>query len=156
MVLFRTLFRRFGSSRSSRRPDSELNPCADDTDEPRRVRNLLAAIISRYHRNGICQSVEHCADTGCPRDRVESRNSASHSRCFEVGLIPNWSKDPKIAFKTINARAESVDTAPSPTSVQETALHGALRRFLRMEESRWRQNPAFDRDEQQFIGRRLF
>jgi putative SOS response-associated peptidase YedK len=29
------------------------------------------------------------------------------------GLIPNWAKDPKIAFKTINARAETVDTAPS-------------------------------------------
>jgi putative SOS response-associated peptidase YedK len=29
------------------------------------------------------------------------------------GLIPYWAKDPKIAYKTINARAESVDTAPS-------------------------------------------
>src|SRR6476660_560487 len=29
------------------------------------------------------------------------------------GLIPNWAKDPKIPFKTINARAETVDTAPS-------------------------------------------
>ena len=29
------------------------------------------------------------------------------------GLIPNWAKDPKIAYKTINARVESVDTAPS-------------------------------------------
>jgi putative SOS response-associated peptidase YedK len=29
------------------------------------------------------------------------------------GLIPNWAKDPKIAFKTINARADTVDTAPS-------------------------------------------
>ena len=29
------------------------------------------------------------------------------------GLIPNWAKDPKIAYKTINARTESVDTAPS-------------------------------------------
>jgi len=29
------------------------------------------------------------------------------------GLIPYWAKDPKIAFRTINARAESVDTAPS-------------------------------------------
>jgi putative SOS response-associated peptidase YedK len=28
-------------------------------------------------------------------------------------LIPNWAKDPQIAYKTINARAESVDTAPS-------------------------------------------
>src|ERR1700720_2610276 len=29
------------------------------------------------------------------------------------GLIPNWAKDPKIAYKTINARVETVDTAPS-------------------------------------------
>ena len=29
------------------------------------------------------------------------------------GLIPNWATDPKIAYKTINARVESVDTAPS-------------------------------------------
>jgi putative SOS response-associated peptidase YedK len=29
------------------------------------------------------------------------------------GLIPNWATDPKIANKTINARVESVDTAPS-------------------------------------------
>jgi SOS response associated peptidase (SRAP) len=29
------------------------------------------------------------------------------------GLIPNWSKDEKIAYRTINARVETVDTAPS-------------------------------------------
>jgi putative SOS response-associated peptidase YedK len=29
------------------------------------------------------------------------------------GLIPHWAKDPKIAYKTINARVETVDTAPS-------------------------------------------
>jgi putative SOS response-associated peptidase YedK len=29
------------------------------------------------------------------------------------GLIPNWAKDEKIAYKTINARMETVDTAPS-------------------------------------------
>ena len=29
------------------------------------------------------------------------------------GLIPSWSKDEKIAYKTINARVEIVDTAPS-------------------------------------------
>jgi len=28
-------------------------------------------------------------------------------------LIPHWAKDPKIACKTINARVETVDTAPS-------------------------------------------
>ena len=29
------------------------------------------------------------------------------------GLIPYWATDPKIAYKIINARAETVDTAPS-------------------------------------------
>jgi putative SOS response-associated peptidase YedK len=29
------------------------------------------------------------------------------------GLIPYWAKDPKIGYRTINARMESVDTAPS-------------------------------------------
>jgi hypothetical protein len=29
------------------------------------------------------------------------------------GLIPYWAKNPKIAFQTINARTETVDTAPS-------------------------------------------
>jgi putative SOS response-associated peptidase YedK len=39
------------------------------------------------------------------------------------GLIPYCAKDPKIAYKTINARAETVDTAPSYRgSVQEAAL----------------------------------
>jgi putative SOS response-associated peptidase YedK len=30
-----------------------------------------------------------------------------------VGLIPSWAKDAAIAYKTINARAETVATAPS-------------------------------------------
>jgi putative SOS response-associated peptidase YedK len=29
------------------------------------------------------------------------------------GLIPYWAKDPKIGYRTINARMKSVDTAPS-------------------------------------------
>jgi putative SOS response-associated peptidase YedK len=29
------------------------------------------------------------------------------------GLIPNWAKDPKIEYKTINARVETVDTPQS-------------------------------------------
>jgi putative SOS response-associated peptidase YedK len=29
------------------------------------------------------------------------------------GLIPYWAKDEKIAYRTINARVETVDTAPS-------------------------------------------
>jgi putative SOS response-associated peptidase YedK len=32
---------------------------------------------------------------------------------LQWGLIPYWVKDPKIAYRTINARAETVDKAPS-------------------------------------------
>ena len=32
---------------------------------------------------------------------------------LQCGLVPYWAKDPKIAYKTINARVETVDTAPS-------------------------------------------
>jgi putative SOS response-associated peptidase YedK len=32
---------------------------------------------------------------------------------LQWGLIPYWAKDPKIAYKTINARVETVDLAPS-------------------------------------------
>ena len=45
------------SVRSGGGSDSELSPCADDTDERLRKKNLLAAIISQFHRNGICRSV---------------------------------------------------------------------------------------------------
>jgi putative SOS response-associated peptidase YedK len=32
---------------------------------------------------------------------------------LQWGLIPYWAKDPKVAYRTINARAETVDKAPS-------------------------------------------
>jgi putative SOS response-associated peptidase YedK len=43
-------------------------------------------------------------------------NPESKQRTLDTlrwSLIPNWAKDSKIACKTINARVESVDTAPS-------------------------------------------
>jgi putative SOS response-associated peptidase YedK len=32
---------------------------------------------------------------------------------LQCGLIPYWAKDPKMAYKTINAWVETLDTAPS-------------------------------------------
>src|ERR1700693_2588819 len=40
--------------------------------------------------------------------RCLHRGAAAH-----VGLTRYWAKDPKIAYRTINARAETVDKAPS-------------------------------------------
>src|SRR6202011_5951705 len=63
-------------------------------------------------------------------------------------LIPNWAKDPKIAYKTINARVEAIDTAPSyRTGIRKTALPRSGRWLFRMEESFPRKDSVFDRHE---------
>jgi putative SOS response-associated peptidase YedK len=47
------------------------------------------------------------------------------------GLVPYWTNDEKIGFKTINARAETVDTAPSFRSAfKKTAMPDSRRRLL--------------------------
>ena len=47
------------------------------------------------------------------------------------GLIPSWAKDEKIAYETINARVETVDTAPSyrHQSSEELAIQSRLDGF---------------------------
>ena len=40
-------------------------------------------------------------------------NGINQLVCYRWGLIPSWSKDPSIAEKLINARAETVDKKPS-------------------------------------------
>jgi putative SOS response-associated peptidase YedK len=42
-----------------------------------------------------------------PETRVRSLDA------LQCGLIPYWAEDPHIAYRTINARAETVDKAPS-------------------------------------------
>ena|ERR1700737_658174 len=47
---------------------------------------------------------------------VIRRNPQTGERSLDAikwGLIPSWAKDERIAFKTINARVETVDTSPS-------------------------------------------
>jgi putative SOS response-associated peptidase YedK len=42
-------------------------------------------------------------------------NTDTNQRTLDAlqwGLIPHWANDPKIAYKTIKARVETVDTAP--------------------------------------------
>ena len=45
-----------------------------------------------------------------PETRQRRRRSLD---ALQWGLIPYWAKDSKIAYRTINARAEAVDKAPS-------------------------------------------
>ena len=50
------------------------------------------------------------------RDVLAGRyNNETKQRSLDAlrwGLIPYWTKDPKITYKTINARVETIDTAP--------------------------------------------
>jgi len=45
--------------------------------------------------------------------RYNSQTGRRSLDALRWGLIPSWAKDEKIAYKTINARMETVDTAPS-------------------------------------------
>jgi putative SOS response-associated peptidase YedK len=44
---------------------------------------------------------------------VVVRNSPNRIELMKWGLIPFWAKDPKISYKTINARAETVASSPA-------------------------------------------
>jgi putative SOS response-associated peptidase YedK len=46
-----------------------------------------------------------------PDHSLQCANATAFARRW--GLIPYWAKDPKVAYRTINARAETVDRAPS-------------------------------------------
>ena len=46
----------------------------------------------------------------------DGEKSDDHERVMDVlrwGLVPHWAKDPRTGYKMINARAETVTTAPS-------------------------------------------
>jgi putative SOS response-associated peptidase YedK len=45
--------------------------------------------------------------------RKDSQTGIHKFDVFRWGLIPNWSKDERIASETINARVETIDTAPA-------------------------------------------
>src|SRR6266404_6748598 len=45
--------------------------------------------------------------------RFNPETQARSLDALKWGLIPHWTKDSKIAYRTINARAETVDKAPS-------------------------------------------
>jgi putative SOS response-associated peptidase YedK len=51
--------------------------------------------------------------------RYNPKNSARSFVTLRWGLIPSWAKDEKIGYKTINARMESVQVAPSYRSALE-------------------------------------
>src|SRR4051812_39573904 len=44
---------------------------------------------------------------------IVNASTGNRAGMLKWGLVPSWAKDPKIGFKMINARAETVDQKPS-------------------------------------------
>lgn len=44
---------------------------------------------------------------------VQDHGGKRSLRLYRWGLLPGWSRDPKVAWKLINARAETLDTKPA-------------------------------------------
>jgi hypothetical protein len=57
--------------------------------------------------------LEHLSSSDALAIRVNLEANQRTLDALRWGLIPPWAKDPKIAYKTINARVGTVDTAPS-------------------------------------------
>src|SRR5208283_2665160 len=79
-------------------------------------RNWLGATTFQYHHSQICLSVGTLLRAKMSSLLTIRYNHETKQRSLDAlrwGLIPYWAKDPKIAYKTINARVETVDTAPS-------------------------------------------
>jgi putative SOS response-associated peptidase YedK len=76
-------------------------------------------------------------------------NEESNERALDAlrwGLIPSWAKDEKIAYKTINARVETVETAPSyRTAFKKRAMFDSGGFFFRVAACRKSQTALFDR-----------
>ena len=76
----------------------------------------------------------------CPTDpmlvAVRSEDGKRIPQQMRWGLVPWWAKDVKVGFSSINARAETVDTAPAFRDAwKRSALPGRHRRVLRVEEA---------------------
>jgi putative SOS response-associated peptidase YedK len=75
---------------------------------------LLGSTTSPSRRNSTCRSAT--TSLRCQNVLVIRFNPKSAQRSLDVlrlGLIPDWAKDPKIGYRTINARLEPVHTTPS-------------------------------------------
>ena len=62
--------------------------------------------------DGFADQLQYRAESEDTDHSLQSGNRAALD-ALQWGLIPYWAKGPKIAYRTINARAETVDKAPS-------------------------------------------
>ena len=84
--------------------------CGRFTQKSERPDIQLAFYIDEWKSDVI---VSYNVTPGQRAGVVYKHNDRIYFDLFRWGLIPGWSKDPKIGFKMINARAETVHQKPS-------------------------------------------
>ena len=88
--------------------------CADGIGEQQKRKSLRGSTTFRSRNSRICPSA---TTLRLARTVLAIRfNPETRERTLDQlrwGLIPHWAKNQKIAYRTINARAETVDKAPS-------------------------------------------
>jgi putative SOS response-associated peptidase YedK len=85
--------------------------CAAATVEPHLKKSSRGSITSPSPNRLICRSVTTSQKVLAIRFNPKSQQRSLDA--VQWGLIAYWAKDPKVAYRTINARAETVDKAPS-------------------------------------------
>ena len=83
---------------------SAFRECAAAIVEPRLKKNWPGSITFRSRARRLKKVLTI---------RFNPQTQQGWLDALQWGLIPYWAKDPKIAYRTINARAETVDRAPS-------------------------------------------
>lgn len=104
----------------------ELGPLAREAFRPRyniAPTQLVAAVRASVQRNSFRSEIDGGPANGinsvlpqCDAEPANGINSVLPKRelaLFHWGLIPSWAKDKKIAYSTINARADSVADKPA-------------------------------------------
>jgi hypothetical protein len=91
-----------------------VDECAVITVEPQQRKNRPGITRSRSRPNATYRSVGRSlpAKTSSPFD-TNLKTKQRRMDPVRWGLVQYWAKDPKITYRTINARVETVVTAPS-------------------------------------------
>src|SRR5260370_30846055 len=89
--------------------------CADGIGEQQERKSLRGSTGFRSRNSRICPSATtlRLASQNVLAIRFNPETRERTLDQLRWGLIPHWAKDQKIAYRTINARAETVDKAPS-------------------------------------------
>jgi len=87
--------------------------CADATVEQLKKKSSPGSTTFRPKQTDLPISYNIAPSQKVLTIRFNPETQARSLDALQWGLIPYWAKNPKIAYRTTNARTETVDKAPS-------------------------------------------